>query len=154
TQARAETTDVTLRVVAVRPHERFTVAVSIDGRAVAQRDFEMPGPWPPWVASHNVPAWSDWWTYALFALIAVALASAWYGTDPETARPELRALPPLCLAAGTIVVLSLCFWWPPEAVEAPELGGVVEFALPIHAGTPPALQHVIKRVAAAAYTKL
>lgn len=143
--------NVVLRVVAVQPDRGITVRLEMDDRVVSEQSFDVVGPWPVWFAARKRPSVASLWTYT--SLILLGLAAWFLLTKPFAEHGPSRRLVSGCFIAGVAITAVMVLEWPIPS-PAQELGGVVEFSLPLHAGMPSAIRSFLHRVSVEVYTKL
>ena len=143
--------EVILATPRVEPQRGITVELRVAHRNVEAEDtarFEVPGAWPPWFACRRgLDPWNVWTWTALLVWGILALEIIRRRTLPL--RSQAAALQGLGLAS-TLLILLLG----PVPVPSPELGGILEFSLPLHEATPPSLRDVIRPIARRVYDEI
>ena len=145
----------TLSVVRVDPDRSVTAELRLDGKPVAIREFLVPGPWPPWVASRRFPRVTG--TSGVAAGMAFAAFACWvWWLFRLRVNDDRQVVWVSSMAAGILgmALAAALMLWGINPEESPERQGVIEMSLPLNGGAPPNLRKIVSTITVEVYERL
>jgi hypothetical protein len=154
----------------VKAEESVTLQWRVNGKVRDERTVLIRGQWPGWFAAAPW-SWRQTWL-GLVACVGLGGALSWrlwrlwrrlhwvgsgtprsgFHLDLWSSAAQVVYLAALVLCGVAVVVH--CVWRRPVARPCAELGGVVEFAVPAHAGLPKGLRRCVVQSCLAVYRML